>query len=201
MGYRGLECEFADPCASNPCHSAATCQLSEASGKHYCLCPPYFSGSGCDFYLVPCTDPNNHCTSYGKGNCLPNGLCNCTDGYHGLRCEVKPGEEDHCQGYPCQHGGICTSLSATTFGCHCQEGFNGTRCQTEIDECSLTPSRCLNGATCRNSFHSFSCDCSPGYTGQSCDQLIYPCGSQPCLNEGTCRNVGGHPYCHCPTGK
>ena len=200
MGFTGVQCETVDACASSPCHSAATCQVSEASGSYYCLCPPYFSGVGCDFYLLPCTDPNNHCTSLNEGTCMPNGLCNCTDGYHGLRCEVKPEDDDHCQGYPCQHGGICTSLSTSTYGCHCQEGFNGSRCETEIDECGLTPRRCKNGATCVNSFHSFSCVCVDGYTGRDCGGLIHPCAGSPCQHEGTCANHGGYPYCQCLSG-
>ena len=45
----------------------------------------------------------------------------------------------------------------------------GKLCADDIDECSLYPTRCRNGATCENTDGSYLCHCRHGYRGRFCD--------------------------------
>ncbi len=62
---------------------------------------------------------------------------------------------------------------------------------------------CENGACVfDDSFEQlYWCNCSQGYCGDFCEQTDYQClcGSQPCLNNGTCYVENGNYACECPT--
>ncbi|XP_017761718.1 PREDICTED: sushi, von Willebrand factor type A, EGF and pentraxin domain-containing protein 1-like [Eufriesea mexicana] len=45
---------------------------------------------------------------------------------------------------------------------------------------------CLNGGQCTEEEDSFSCECPEYYIGSKCETFRNPCGSSPCINEGTC---------------
>jgi hypothetical protein len=47
-------------------------------------------------------------------------------GYSGTQCLSF----SSCTTNSCLNGGVCTSLSATTFSCSCATGYQGTNCQT-----------------------------------------------------------------------
>lgn len=46
----------------------------------------------------------------------------------------------------------------------------------------------------------FQCICPPGYTGLNCANIINPCASSPCQNNGQCISLGTQFLCACPLG-
>ena len=201
--FTGATCNVpvADPCASNPCRSANAICLSVDHRSYYCLCEPYAVDVECDFNRQSCTAPNSQCENGGVCD-VATGLCDCLKGFKGHQCAVASSEIDHCASSPCHHGGVCRSNgNDLTFGCICREGFNGTRCQTEIEECSLGPPRCMNGATCTNTIGGFFCNCTDDYCGRLCNKHKHPCQSSPCQNGGACLVVNDDAECLCPSGE
>ena len=82
---------------------------------------------------------------------------------------------------------------------------SGPYCDEDVDECTVVPNICQNGATCANTFGSFECLCVNGYDGDFCENNIDDCGNtERCLNGGTCVDYVGSFRCECPpayTGK
>lgn len=70
-----------------------------------------------------------------------------------------------------------------------------------MDECSVRPSLCHNGATCTNSPGSYSCICVNGWTGPDCSVNIDDCAGAACFNGATCIDRVGSFYCQCTYGK
>ena len=59
----------------------------------------------------------------------------------------------------------------------------------------------LPGGQCIDEVNSYQCECEPGFTGANCQHQLYPCHSNPCLNQATCNNQDNGGYsCHCPFG-
>jgi hypothetical protein len=56
-----------------------------------------------------------------NGFACANGVCQCSNGFTGDYCEIKP---DKCAGIVCNNGGICVAGQ-----CSCNGGFTGDRCQ------------------------------------------------------------------------
>ena len=85
----------------------------------------------------------------------------------------------------------------------CNAGYKGAEC-TEKEyngpddpECPSL-GKCKNGGTCWNN----TCCCAKGYEGQLCGSDIIECQSNPCVNEGTCKEGDiGEYKCICPEGK
>ncbi|XP_041481209.1 uncharacterized protein LOC121428565 [Lytechinus variegatus] len=104
--------------------------------------------------------------------------------------------------------------SVGSYQCSCLPGFidqgdsidgPGTLC-IDIDECSDSSlNDCSPFAECTNTPGGYDCVCLSGYTdstqsdGRICDD-INECLSQPCFNDGTCRNFKDMFTCECATG-
>ncbi|XP_014675370.1 PREDICTED: uncharacterized protein LOC106815425 [Priapulus caudatus] len=64
-----------------------------------------------------------------------------------------------------------------------------------------TTTFCQNGGKCRFANHKAQCDCQPGWQGEFCERKLPPCLSNPCFNEGICRNVNEDEFrCRCREG-
>lgn len=55
--------------------------------------------------------------------------CQCSDGFHGTHCELKP---DYCKQDPCQNGASCNNTEDGKYTCLCPDGFKGIRCEKKI---------------------------------------------------------------------
>ncbi|XP_077556924.1 fibrillin-1-like isoform X1 [Haemaphysalis longicornis] len=85
----------------------------------------------------------------------------------------------------------------------CPNGTGAGLDGEDINECSVYPNICPNGA-CENLKGSYRCICNPGYkvdsTGKVCED-INECKVNLLLCEnGLCRNTPGSHQCTCPTG-
>lgn len=56
-------------------------------------------------------------------------ICQCSNGYNGKNCEIKP---DYCKHDPCQNGGLCANTPDGNYTCTCIDGFKGMRCEKKI---------------------------------------------------------------------
>lgn len=56
-------------------------------------------------------------------------ICQCSNGYNGKNCEIKP---DYCKHDPCQNGGLCANTPDGNYTCTCKDGFKGMRCEKKI---------------------------------------------------------------------
>ncbi|XP_068710420.1 scavenger receptor cysteine-rich type 1 protein M160-like isoform X2 [Montipora foliosa] len=98
---------------------------------------------------------NLKCTSNGKCINTPAGaVCNCTDGFSGLQCEIP--SFNPCQS-SCQNGGQ-SFRNESSFLCACPKGFTGKLCEEKVtnvvDPCLSSP--CTNKTTCyHNGTHHF----------------------------------------------
>ncbi|CAC5390463.1 unnamed protein product [Mytilus coruscus] len=126
-----------------------------------------------------------------NGNCSVSGdkaICNCRDGFYGLKCEGTP-----CVNYSCDNGGTCF-LDEFQPKCACKNGFTGDHCSTT--PCSISP--CKHAGTCSVIGSGFSCACLNGFTGLQCEST--PCVRYSCFNGGTCFLDKFQPNCTCEKG-
>ncbi|KAK6195275.1 hypothetical protein SNE40_000740 [Patella caerulea] len=188
-GYHGPTCEqMIDLCVDVPCSNNATC--NPLPSTYQCICQPGFTGVRCETNIDDCT--SNGC-EYGDCQDGLNGYyCNCTEGWTGKYCNE---DVDECNTTtPCQRG-VCINTQGG-FYCNCNgTGYNGTNCADEVDECSLVPAQCKNGANCTNTEGSYNCSCTLGYTGDDCD--IPDCNANQCENNSTCQVKDQKWMCKC----
>ncbi|KAM8864102.1 laminin subunit beta-1 isoform 3-T5 [Spinachia spinachia] len=105
-------------------------------------------------------------------------ICNCRQGYTGLRCDqCAPGH----YGNPDQPGGQC-------FPCNC----NGNIDTQDPESCDRTTGQCLK---CQYHTDGASCDhCQHGYYGNA---LGHDCRRCTCVTAGTVQSACSDGQCHC----
>ena len=125
-----------------------------------CLFCVNSTGNAC--YSDPCQSNAvciNHENSYE---------CRCTEYFDGTSCETDINE--------CLDANFCNNGQCTnTFGgynCACPPTSQGERCFDDVRECDVTPSPCLNGATCVELQYDYSCECTAGYSGRHCQTQV-----------------------------
>lgn len=116
--------------------------------------------NGCD------PDPCKHkatCKLDHKNSNLS--TCICTEGYHGVRCELKTG----CNPSPCKKGEcVVDKRNPSNFTCKCESGYVGLKCDTS-NGCLKNP--CKNNAVCKlDAKNKPICECKPGWTSSHCDK-------------------------------
>ena len=117
------------PCQlSQPCPNHATCINNRTLPRGYfCLCPPGFNGTACQFDHRPCQDD----TCWNGGTCLnvssSDFECVCLTGWSGRQCARKL---DYCANVTCQNGGVCRGLFRD-YKCECvSTSHSGRYCET-----------------------------------------------------------------------
>ncbi|XP_068745092.1 scavenger receptor cysteine-rich type 1 protein M130-like [Montipora capricornis] len=136
---------------------------------------------------------NLKCTSNGKCINTPAGaVCNCTDGFSGLQCEIP--SFNPCQS-SCQNGGQCFR-NESSFLCACPRGLTGKLCEEKIvnvvDPCLSRP--CTNKTSCyHNGTHHFCLTIKDGNLSEI--GVVDPCLSRPCTNKTSCYHNGTHHFC------
>ncbi|XP_078573391.1 uncharacterized protein LOC144860148 isoform X3 [Branchiostoma floridae x Branchiostoma japonicum] len=134
------------------------------------------------------------------GACTAPGVCTCTAGFTGSRCQT---DKNECS----SNNGGCDQTCTNTRGsytCSCRQGFvldsDGRGC-SDHDECAAGDHGCQQ--QCQNSHGGYSCGCEDGYelarNGKTCND-IDECASNPCSQTCT-QNAPGHGYqCSCGDG-
>ncbi|XP_041453703.1 protein eyes shut homolog [Lytechinus variegatus] len=174
--------------SAQTCSEFATCRIEE--GEHGCNCLAGYAGDG-----ITCSDINecdsSPCINGACVNDINFYACNCDRGWSGYNCDLA------CMENPCENGGSCVEIDATSFECQCPFPFNGTFCEINNDPCQMDPTPCLNGATCNNYGLLYNCSCAYGFQGFNCEEEVNPCRDEPCLNGGTCTNLIETYTCAC----
>ena len=85
----------------------------------------------------------------------------------------------------CSNQGVCKLSLNQTYICECNVLYQGKSCQTDIRPCSnQMTNKCLNNATCVNSFDlsAYSCQCpqSGPYYGRYCENRRNQCENVTC---------------------
>ena len=93
--------------------------------------------------------------------------------------KISSVNEDPCAGVPCENGGVCnyevTFSDSTSIAAGANIVFTSPTIRQEI-----------------------RCTCPDGFQGDKCDEPINQCENDPCLNGGTCLNLGPGEYqCNC----
>ncbi|XP_071814131.1 uncharacterized protein [Apostichopus japonicus] len=201
--FEGPFCEqTVNPCELATCLNGAQClpDTQEDCSGYACICTGCFVGVRCDLEIDPCF-PNpcqNGALCFRDAiNCFQY-TCQCQGCFNGADCEVAI--PDPCSFNPCQNGALCTRLTVTcnAYRCTCPPGFGGFNCDMRLsinaNPCNSFP--CDNGATCvQTSADGYVCFCTDGYAGINCGQfaaslpiLQFACASNPCVNDGFCRD-------------
>ncbi|XP_017140739.1 protein crumbs isoform X1 [Drosophila miranda] len=192
-GYEGDDCSIdIDECLNTVCKNNGTCINKVAD--FVCQCPEGFEGRYCEQNIDECA--MQPCQN--GGNCtdlIAAYFCDCPEDYTGPQCNVL--KQMTCENEPCRNESTCENgfngLTGNNFTCTCASGFEGTLC--DVPFCERTP--CDNGGLCLTTGVSPMCKCSLGYTGRLCEQDINECDSNPCQNEGKCKDLVGAYECNC----
>jgi len=240
-GYSGTNCQIAAACTPNPCLNGGTCAPTGAT-TFACTCLPGYSGTTCQTVTMcpSLTAPSNGDVSVSSQVAGGVAQYECNTGY-----VLSGGATRNCQGngswtgtaptciavtspcasMPCQHGGVCTPGSGTTFTCSCSgTGYSGATCATPVDCGSLgalangTITTVPAASTTFGTTATYAC--SGGYTlvgdatrtcqatgswsdsAPSCMvQTANPCLPNPCLNGGVCTATSSTSFtCGCTSG-
>lgn len=149
----------------------------------------------------------DHCLNFPcmHGQCI-SGVdeyeCHCPSRYGGKNCDKDLGSP--CEKNPCNHGGTCEEDSFGNYKCHCSSDYYGKFCESTIERHSLCEKNpCLNNGTCNISPVSgggkvnIRCECLEGFSGDYCEINDDDCRSQPCHNNGVCKDLVNDYYCNC----
>ncbi len=240
-GYGGTNCQIAAACTPNPCANGGSCAPTGAT-TFACTCRPGYSGPTCDT-VATCpalTAPSNGDLTVSSQVAGGVAQYECDTGFtlsgnptrtcqpNGTWTGASPScvaVSDPCSTTPCQHGGVCTPGSGTSFTCSCAgTGYTGATCGTAVDcgplgtlgngtittapTASTTfgttatygcnPTFTLNGSATR------TCQASGTWSGTAPTcmmQTANPCSPNPCLNNGTCSATGATTFlCTCASG-
>lgn len=179
-------------CSPNPCLNGGVCVV-QSYNTFSCICPNYYEGPTCQFYINTTPAPANPCSPnpcLNGGNCvaLPPGTvgrqyaCVCPPNYSGPICET-PQEvttvptSQTCSPNPCQYGGTCIANQYNGFVCNCPPGYTGSTCTLILahkftgNPCASSP--CQSGGICTVSWGAssgYKCTCMTGYIGERCEQ-------------------------------
>ena len=186
--YEGENCNiWIDDCAGVVCGwSMHGC--GDLNRDYECYCNDGTTSSYCEEPPDPCDDID--CGYYGS---CDGGICTCTQGHSGSRCDIPPAPPDPCDGVNCGYYGSCNSA---TGACDCESGYSGTPC-TFVDRCSPNP--CENYVQCHTIDNDYRCECLPGYNGKDCDNDIDECVGKDC-GHGTCIDEVDGFKCECKAG-
>ncbi|KAL9984307.1 hypothetical protein ACROYT_G006583 [Oculina patagonica] len=90
--------------------------------------PTWFTNVRCLDFFPECFQV----TCANSGTCIKTAvgaICNCTDGFTGLHCEIPT--LSPCRGSPCENGGRCFS-NGSSYLCACPKELTGRRCEELI---------------------------------------------------------------------
>ncbi|XP_022906889.2 fibrillin-2-like [Onthophagus taurus] len=187
-------CIDLNECISNPC-AHGTCTNTEGSFR--CTCHPGFDlgpdGRSCldtrrdlcyqVYRAGQCLNPST--TAVTKSSC-----CCCT-----IITGQPMGWGTGCE--PCPMPGT------TEFDRLCPFGPGNNFGGNDINECSLNPNVCPNGA-CENLIGTYKCICNVGFkadeTGKVCTDIDECEEEESVCSGGQCRNTPGSFQCVCPSG-
>jgi hypothetical protein len=220
----GKTCRLA-PGIANQCQNGIICSAGYCSSSGSCVCG---QGYVLNSALTNCIDIDE--CNLGTSRCAGGGSCVNTPGSYACLCPLGTQlgvDQRTCEACPtgrwgpscryycrCAVGASCNVLT----GCSsCQDtGWTGGNCDVDVDECRNTPGVCGPNAVCRNLNGSFSCQCNQWYQrkGNVCQLLDacqyngtqdmrYPPGTSPCLNNGFCQSDSSAPgryVCQCAAG-
>ncbi|XP_033116445.1 protein crumbs-like isoform X2 [Anneissia japonica] len=192
----GNLCYGNDPKYALDC-GAGFCLEQDNGNYTLCLCPPGYSGTGCNQTANYCSDePCENGATCGNNGYNDGYVCTCVDGFTGTNCETNI---DECSSNPCWNGGLCID-GIYNFTCDCAStGYEGHTCSQPIDECNPV-SPCKNGGTCLDINSGYTCVCVIGFTGINCEEEEDECKSDPCANQGTCEDELNGFTCTCVAG-
>lgn len=156
--------------------------------------------SQCDSVNECESDPcNGHrCVNKVKGY-----ICQCSNGYTGKNCEIKP---DYCKHDPCQNGASCANTPDGNYTCTCKDSFKGMRCEKKIVNGGWSPwnefSECTVSCNGGTKFRKRTCNSPrPDPDGIPCNvsdaiQRV-PCNEEKCPScPHLKRGFGNVPHCH-----
>uniref|UniRef100_A0AC35UHH3 Neurogenic locus Notch protein n=1 Tax=Rhabditophanes sp. KR3021 TaxID=114890 RepID=A0AC35UHH3_9BILA len=184
-------------CISDICQNGGTCLT--IAGNSSCKCSHGFEGTYCQINVDDCK--NNKC--YPGSKCIDKigeFECSCSDDRTGRYCQFA----NLCKSdkNPCQNGGTCsTEYETGKLTCNCEGiyNFGGPYCSEDVDECAEEKHDCSITGTCQNTVGGHFCKCNLGYEGSTCGRNINDCASNPCLNDGVCRDDTNKYECFCQT--
>ncbi len=122
--------------------------------------------------------------------------CNCPASWTGKDCKQVADESLVCEANICANSGICIKDNGVTM-CSCPRGFAGERCEIEVNN-ACDGNRCDEGRCVPGGRDNYTCLCNLGYSGLYCQIDTDECNSNPCRNEGHCKDKLNSFSCTCP---
>ncbi|KAL0994956.1 hypothetical protein UPYG_G00129920 [Umbra pygmaea] len=114
---------YPDPCVTQPCLNAATCNTLP-SGGFWCSCNAGYTGGRCEEELTVCLP--NPCQNGAVCSAVDEAfLCGCSLGFTGPICDE---DVDECEREPCDNGGLCVNTLGEYY-CNCSYGYEGQFCE------------------------------------------------------------------------